>query len=106
MIHVIFDKQVELLSKKLKALSCESDVRTVDGFQGQERDIIIISTVRANSRKDRQIGFLDDPNRMNVLLTRAKRALIVIGNRDTLESNKLWKDWIEFMDRHKLIIDE
>lgn len=96
------------MSKKLKDASCESDVRTVDGFQGQERDIIIVSTVRANGKKDdRQIGFLDDRNRMNVLLTRAKRALIVIGNRATLESNEhLWKKWIEYMETYNLIVDD
>jgi len=81
------------------------DIRTVDGFQGQEREIIVFSAVRANDDGHgwKQVGFLDDPHRMNVLLTRARRGLVVVGNRDTLESNELWKSWIEYADQHEMI---
>lgn len=60
-------------------------INTVDSFQGQERDIIIVSTVRANSRG--QVGFLVDERRINVSLTRSKLVLIVVGHGDTLGSN-------------------
>lgn len=67
-------------------------VNTVDGFQGQERDIILISMVRAN--EDGQIGFLRDLRRMNVAITRARMKLIILGSKDTLTKhpfyNKLW----------------
>lgn len=66
----------------LKPLKRFISVNTVDGFQGQERDIIIISLVRAN--KDREIGFLKDLRRMNVAITRARMKLIIIGNAETL----------------------
>jgi superfamily I DNA and/or RNA helicase len=69
------------------------EVRTVDGFQGREKEIIIISLVRSNT--DNEIGFLINQQRMNVLLTRAKCAMIVFGNKRTLISNDLWKNWIE-----------
>ncbi len=69
------------------------EVRTVDGFQGREKEIIIISLVRSNT--DNEIGFLINQQRMNVLLTRAKCAMIVFGNKRTLISNELWKNWIE-----------
>jgi ATP-dependent RNA/DNA helicase IGHMBP2 len=69
------------------------EVRTVDGFQGRKKEIIIISLVRSNTNNE--IGFLIDPQRMNVLLTRAKCAMIVFGNKRTLISNDLWKNWIE-----------
>ena len=69
------------------------EVRTVDGFQGREKEIIIISLVRSNT--DNEIGFLVNQQRMNVLLTRAKCAMIVFGNKRTLISNELWKNWIE-----------
>jgi superfamily I DNA and/or RNA helicase len=69
------------------------EVRTVDGFQGREKDIILISLVRSNN--ENEIGFLINEQRMNVLLTRAKCAMIIFGNKRTLISNHLWKRWIE-----------
>ena len=90
--------------RKLKA-----DIRTVDGFQGQERELIVFSAVRANRYDDgprwKQIGFLDDPHRMNVLLTRARRGLVIVGNRDTLASDDLWRSWIDYADQHRLILE-
>lgn len=67
-------------------------VNTVDGFQGQERDIILISLVRAN--ENGQIGFLSDLRRMNVAITRARMKLIILGNAETMTQHpfyqKLW----------------
>ena len=57
-------------------------MNTVDGFQGQERDVIVISLVRSNERGE--IGFLHDLRRMNVAITRARMKLILIGDRSTL----------------------
>lgn len=86
----------------------EVDVRTVDGFQGQEREVIVFSAVRANDdgKGWKQVGFLDDPHRMNVLLTRARRGLVVVGNRETLASDQLWSCWIDYVDQHKLVVDK
>lgn len=68
-------------------------VNTVDGFQGQERDVILISLVRSND--EGQIGFLKDLRRMNVAMTRARMKLIILGNKDTMTKHpfykKLWK---------------
>ncbi len=67
-------------------------INTVDGFQGQERDIIIISLVRSND--EGQIGFLRDLRRMNVAITRARMKLIILGDRHTMTKHpfyrKLW----------------
>ena len=68
-------------------------INTVDGFQGQERDIIIISLVRSND--EGQIGFLRDLRRMNVAITRARMKLIILGDRQTMTKHpfyrKLWE---------------
>ena len=71
-------------------------VNTVDGFQGQERDIIIISLVRSNEQG--QIGFLRDLRRMNVAITRARMKLIIIGDVETLTKHKFYKRLHEFIE--------
>lgn len=67
------------------------EVNTVDGFQGREKDVIIISCVRT-SRSG--IGFLDDDRRMNVALTRAKKSLIVVGNAQALQCSSSWTSFV------------
>ena len=71
-------------------------VQTIDGFQGQERDVIYISLVRSNERHE--IGFLSDYRRMNVAMTRAKMKLIVIGDSGTIGENKFYKSFLDYVD--------
>lgn len=68
-------------------------VNTVDGFQGQERDVILISLVRSND--EGQIGFLNDLRRMNVAITRARMKLIILGDIDTLTRHPFYKKLYE-----------
>ncbi|KRW99001.1 P-loop containing nucleoside triphosphate hydrolase [Pseudocohnilembus persalinus] len=88
---------------KLNRNSIISDVDTVDGYQGMERDVIIISTVRSNTGGN--LGFLKDPRRMNVALTRAKRGLIIVGNIETLSCEENWRDLINWGKANKILIN-
>ena len=93
--------QVQLLRKliarqaNLKPYRHLISINTVDGFQGQERDIIIISLVRSN--KEGQIGFLRDLRRMNVAITRARMKLIIIGNSSTMGRHPFYKKLYQYV---------
>ena len=71
-------------------------VNTVDGFQGQERDVILISLVRSND--EGQIGFLKDLRRMNVAMTRARMKLIILGNKETMTKHPFYKKLWEYVE--------
>lgn len=71
-------------------------VNTVDGFQGQERDIVMISLVRSNDNG--QIGFLNDLRRMNVAMTRARMKLIIFGNKETLQHHPFYRKLIKYVE--------
>ena len=71
-------------------------VNTVDGFQGQERDVILISLVRSND--EGQIGFLKDLRRMNVAMTRARMKLIILGNKETMTQHPFYKKLWEYVE--------
>ena len=88
--------QVKIIQEKTPI-----EVKTVDGFQGREKEIIIISTVRSNANGN--IGFLNDLRRLNVAITRAKRKLIIIGNKDTLKNNPTYSRLIEFVESEDLM---
>ncbi|KAL2063554.1 hypothetical protein VTL71DRAFT_5359 [Oculimacula yallundae] len=101
-----YSRQAELLKSRLSLFS-NVEVSSIDGFQGREADIVIFVTVRCNMRGE--IGFLKDLKRMNVSLTRAKTAVIVIGNRSTLttgtadpESTVVWKRLLDMLMEVKL----
>lgn len=91
-----YTRQAEVLKCMLSSIPCDIEVSSIDGFQGREADIIGFVTVRCNEH--REIGFLKDMRRMNVALTRARSALIVVGNRTTLtegtadeEASSMWR---------------
>ena len=73
------------------------EIDTVDGFQGREKEVVIISCVRSN--RDGEIGFLGDTRRMNVALTRARRKLIVIGDSATLGNNEFYSQLLSYFEQ-------
>jgi len=77
------------------------EVKTVDGFQGREKDVIIFSCFRSNRKEE--VGFLADVRRLNVALTRARRALIVVGNPNTLQHDFTWQSWLQFVYNNGLV---
>ncbi len=86
--------QVELLRELWTNEEDKIKISTIDGFQGQERDLIIISLVRSNPKSE--IGFLSDYRRMNVALTRARKKLVVIGDSSTIGNDKFYNQFIQF----------
>ncbi len=86
-----YEQQVNMLKTSLKDIPVE--VKTVDGFQGREKEIIIISLVRSNDSGN--IGFLSDLRRLNVAITRARRKLIVVGHAPTMAKNETYRKLLE-----------
>lgn len=86
--------QVSLLRQLLVEKYPLIDVSTVDGFQGREKELVIISFVRSNKQKN--VGFLQEARRINVSVTRAKRCCIVVGDSDTLSTDEGLKDFIDY----------
>jgi predicted DNA helicase len=99
-----YRQQIDVLKEQLAANpalqshASKISVNTIDGFQGQERDIIYISLTRSNS--DNKIGFLSEIRRMNVAMTRARKKLVVVGDSATLSQFPFYADFIEFAQSH------
>jgi len=97
-----YKEQVQYLTQlvaedeELQTFPARIAVKTVDGFQGQERDVIYISLVRSNDARD--IGFLSDIRRMNVALTRARKKLVVIGDSATLANHPFYKEFLDYAE--------
>ncbi len=88
-----YSDQIDLLEERLG--STETEIKTVDGYQGREKDVIVISLVRSNT--DDRIGFLGDHRRLNVALTRARKKIIVIGDFDTLGQEEIYGKMDEYV---------
>lgn len=92
--QVVFLKTLKSNVDKLK----EMEISTVDGFQGREKEAIIISMVRSNSKKE--VGFLSDRRRMNVAVTRARRQCCLVCDTETVSGDKFLKGLIEYFEEH------
>jgi ATP-dependent RNA/DNA helicase IGHMBP2 len=74
------------------------EIGTVDGFQGREKEVVILSLVRSNERGE--VGFLGDTRRMNVAVTRARRLLLVVGDSATIARHSFYEAFLDYVERH------
>jgi len=88
-----YSAQVKLLREKIKH---DIEVDSVDGFQGREKEVVLVSLVRSN--REGEVGFLSDTRRMNVALTRAKRKLIVIGDSATITTHPFYEKLVKYFE--------
>ena len=72
-------------------------------FQGREMDYIVYSCVRSNTRKE--VGFLKDPKRLNVALTRARYGMVVVGNASLLCNEQLWSTYVNYHKNHRTLVE-
>ena len=77
------------------------EIKSVDGYQGREKEVIVFSTVRSNGNGD--VGFLSDRRRLNVAITRARRGLIILGDMKTLRHDRTWSSYLDWIEERKLI---
>ena len=96
--QVIHMKQVVQEDERLADLPIT--VNTIDGFQGQEREIVYISLVRSNSKGE--IGFLSDYRRMNVAMTRAKKLLVMVGDSATIGGHEFYEKLLGYVEEKGL----
>jgi len=91
-----YNDQVDLLNRIMAPE--EIEINSVDGFQGREKEAVILSLTRSNPEED--IGFLKDIRRLNVALTRAKRKLIVIGDRSTIGTHNMYQRFMNYAEQN------
>lgn len=95
-----YDDQVDLVDRKIDEETLEVD--TVDGFQGREKEIVILSLVRSNERGN--VGFLEDVRRLNVSITRAKRKLVIVGDSSTVGTHGTYSRLLDYISKNGRIL--
>ncbi|GMH20133.1 hypothetical protein Nepgr_021974 [Nepenthes gracilis] len=96
--QVVLLKMLKSKEDKLRDI----EISTVDGFQGREKEAIIISMVRSNSKKE--VGFLSDCRRMNVAVTRARRQCSLVCDSETVSSDQFLKRLVEYFEEHEVVV--
>lgn len=92
---------MDFVRRSFASKSIKVEVSTVDGFQGREKEVIILSLVRSN--QDRELGFVTDFKRLNVAVTRARRLLIIIADSETMEKDELITSLLKHIEENGLL---
>jgi DNA polymerase alpha-associated DNA helicase A len=93
-----YNGQIRVLKEILGDKYPRLELGSVDGFQGREKEIVILSLVRSN--QDGEVGFLKEDRRLNVAMTRPKRHLVIIGDSNTLSRNPFLKSVVSYLEEH------
>lgn len=93
-----YNLQVELIRLQLSSKYPQLEIRSVDGFQGREKEAVVLSLVRSNP--NREIGFLAESRRLNVAVTRARRHVAVICNSETVSTDQFLKGFISYLEEY------
>lgn len=93
-----YNLQVQLLRKELSNKYPELEIKSVDGFQGREKEAVVLSLVRSNRRGE--VGFLAEDRRINVAVTRARRHLVVVCDARTVSTHPFLKSLVDYMTEH------
>merc|ERR1719334_320348 len=91
-----YNLQVELLRLNLRPLYPDLEIKSVDGFQGREKEAVLLSLVRSNPRKE--VGFLGESRRLNVAVTRARRQVTVVCDTETVRGDPFLAAFIDYME--------
>jgi ATP-dependent RNA/DNA helicase IGHMBP2 len=97
-VEQLFREEADLAPFVANNLRPQVTISTIDGFQGQERDIVYLSLVRSNPKAE--IGFLSDFRRMNVAMTRARKLLVVIGDSATIGKTPFYEAFMEYVEKN------
>jgi len=92
-----YNLQVELLRLNLRPAFPQLEIKSVDGYQGREKEAVVLSLVRSNGRGE--VGFLGETRRLNVAVTRARRHLAVICDSETVKSDKFLREFVEYLEK-------
>ena len=93
-----YNLQVDLLRQNMRDRFPGLEIKSVDGYQGREKEVVILSLVRSNENKT--VGFLAESRRLNVAVTRARRQLIVVCDTETVKSDDFLGEFVEYMEKY------
>ena len=97
-----YNAQVDRLRRECSTLAPDLEIDTVDGFQGREKEAVLLSLVRSNERSE--VGFLAEPRRLNVAITRARRHVAIVADSATIANDSFLAELVDYLQEHALYL--